>query len=335
MVRPKAQRPFFIVGVDRSGTTLLRVMLDRHPLLAIPPESHFIPRLWARHRRYGPNGIVDRKELFLRDLDADPHFRQWRLSLQAVRDELSKESSPTLAAAIECTFRAYAHSRGKVRWGDKTPGYAEQVDLLSRLFPEARFVHLIRDGRDVALSMMDLGRLHRRAATVAFFWRRRIGVAKSKGQLLGSRRYLELRYESLVEDPERELKRLCGFLDLSFAPEMLQHDERAVLTIPAAVRRMHRSTALPPTKGLRDWRSQMDSKQVAEFEAIAGQQLLATGYEVTSKIDLAVRARAWLQVGWFWVRSTRTRSRRRRRLRDRWRRSHAEWRPEGPLQQPD
>jgi hypothetical protein len=286
--------PFFIVGAARSGTTLLRLMLDRHPEVAIPGESHFIPPLWARRRRYGRAGSIDDREAWLRDLSAQPAFRRWDLPIELVRRELDALPDPTFAQAIEAVFLAYAHSRGKERWGDKTPDYVEHLPLLAHLFPTARFVHLIRDGRDVALSTIDLQRLHRRAATAAYFWARAIRQGRTAARLLGPERYVEVRYEELLDDPEGEIRRLARFLDLAFHPAMLEHDREARERLPEGIRRIHGRLALPPTKGLRDWRRDMRPSEVEEFEAVAGRELLAAGYEPSGRhIGVLARARAW------------------------------------------
>jgi len=286
----RTEPPFFIVGAPRSGTTLLRVMIDRHPEVAIPGEGHFIPDLWAARRRYGRNGRIDDQRRWLRDLAAHPVFRYWELTPEAVAQELPGRQ-PSFAEAVDAAYRAYARQHGKIRWGDKTPEYVDHLPLLAKLFPDARFVHLLRDGRDVALSTLDLGRLHTHAASAAFFWARHVRHAWAISSSLGAERYLELRYEDLVEEPERRLREVCEFLSLPFQPSMLDHDGGALERLPERMRSIHTRLALPPTKGLRDWRRDMHPLQVAEFEAIAGPCLAEAGYELASATP-SLRARA-------------------------------------------
>jgi hypothetical protein len=313
-------RPFFVVAAARSGTTLLRVMLDRHPLLAIPGEGHFIPHLWATRDRYGSGGIVERPEVLLADLARHPGFRFWDLPITAVRDEIVGTPAPTFAEVMEAAYVAYARRAGKPRWADKTPDYVDHLPLLASLFPEARFVHMIRDGRDVALSTIDLKRFHRHASTCAHFWARQVGGAMREGERrLGPERYLELRYEDLLDDPERELRRLCAFVDLPFHESLLEHDERDLEKLPEQFRPIHSRLALPPTKGLRDWRSQMSASEVAEFEAVAGRELAAAGYPLAhARPGPWTRLRARLRMVGFASRYLRHRVRARlRRLRPR------------------
>jgi len=311
--------PFFVVAAARSGTTLLRVMLDRHPAVAIPGEGHFIPHLWSTRERYGRDEMVERPEVWLGDLGRHPSFRFWDLSIDAVRDEFGGRTVLTFADAVDAAYRAFARRAGKPRWGDKTPNYIDHLPLLAKLFPQARFVHMIRDGRDVALSTIDLKGFHRHASTCAHFWGRQVGGAMREGERLGQERYLELRYEDLLDEPERELRRLCEFVDLPFHESLLEHDERDLQKLPERFRAIHSRLALPPTKGLRDWRIQMSSSEVAEFEAVAGSELAAAGYPLAGGRTgpwINVRAR-WRMVG-FAARYLRHRARARyRRLRPR------------------
>lgn len=278
-------------------------MLNRHPHVVIVPESHFIPHLWQRRRRYGPGGRVERTELFLRDLISNPRFRLWGLPGELLREEMGRlGSAPSFAEAVTAPFRAYARWSNKPRWGDKTPVYVEHIPLLASLFPEARFVHVLRDGRDVALSMMDLGRLHRGGASPALVWARRVRRGRAAGRALGRERYAELRYEQLVEDPERALRPLCRFLELPYDPVMVQHREGQSELIPEPIRWMHRRLDLPPTKGLRDWRKEMSDRDVRRFQAVAGRELASFGYSAGPPPGIGDRLAAWADVAGFGAR---------------------------------
>ncbi len=288
--------PFFVVGAPRSGNTLLRILLDRHPGVALPPESHFITRLFARRGRYGDTGRIEKKESFLRDLAADRWFQRWDVGIDAVEQELAWVSRPTFRQAIEAPFRAYARREGKPRWGDKTPSYVQHLPLLAHLFPEARFVHIVRDGRDVALALLDRWRRLRGPATAAYIWHAHVSAGRAAAQSLAGR-YMEVRYEALVADPEGMLKSICAFLALAFDPMMLTHDpERIRQRIPAREWRLHGSLALPPTPGLREWRRQMSRSALEEFEVVAGSTLIAAGYQRATRPGLSARLRAWTAV---------------------------------------
>ena len=315
--------PFFLVGVQRSGTTMLRLMLDRHPLIAIPPEtSAMIPDFHARRASFGREGRIEDIDAFERVLRSNPEFRRWGISIDEVHKEL--QTNTTLAGGLEAAYIAYAHAHGKQIWGDKTPRYLECMPLLSKLFPRARFIHLIRDGRDVALSQLGLHRLHRHSASVAFMWRRKIQAARAAGRSLGEARYTEIHYERLLTNTADELDRLCTFLHVPFDAAMMIHDVDAVEEelgkLASSARAQHQNLKLPPTRGLRDWRSQMTRAEVADFEAIAGRGLVETGYGLSCPhIGPVATSRAWLHVLAFAIRSIGYRIRSGRRERRRWR----------------
>jgi hypothetical protein len=267
--------PVIVLGVGRSGTTLLRVMLDRHTMLAIPYESFFVPQLAHRH---GRRPDVDK---FLDDLARLRTLYDWGITPEDVRPRL-REGMAT-REAIAAIFETYAERQGKPRWGDKTPLYMQQLPLLERLFPDAIWVHLVRDGRDAALSFLELpegfsGKTWALPRTVPQFaarWRTEILSGRRLGRHAGER-YLELRYEDLVAEPERELRRICEHVSLAWEPGLLDHTRAS----DAANMPEHRNLAQPPTPGLRDWRSQMSREDVLAFERVAGDVRRSSDYEL-------------------------------------------------------
>ena len=198
------QPPIFIIGCPRSGTTLLRVILDSHPHISCGPETDFLidlPKVIARHSR--------RLELFGFD-DA-----YWDMKM---------------ADFFNSFHLDYAQKRGKQRWADKTPLYTAHLDLLNRLFPEAQFLHIIRDGLDVVASHRDRwGYLTALRATRT--WVKYVSMAQRLGRTVAPGRYLEVRYEELVSDPEAKLRGMFEFLDEPWDPVVLDyrqtdHDSR-------------------------------------------------------------------------------------------------------------
>jgi hypothetical protein len=264
-------QPVIVLGVGRSGTTLLRVMLDRNTTLAIPYESFFVLPLAHRH------GRRPKHDDFVDDLERFYQLYEWGISAEDVRRRLRE--GMTTGEAIAAIFEVYAEREGKPRWGDKTPLYMQSLPLLERLFPDAAWVHLVRDGRDAALSFLALPEgfsgktwaLPHSAAQFAARWRTEILAARRLGG-----HYLELRYEDLVAEPERELRRVCEHASLPWEPGMLDHTGVSeVAQMPE-----HRNIAKPPTAGLRDWRNEMSCEDALAFEAVAGDVLQSAGYEL-------------------------------------------------------
>lgn len=283
----------FIVGRGRSGTTLLRAMFDAHPSMCVPGESHFVVQ-FARHRTSyeTPNGFdADR---FTRELFKHWAFRRWGLPLGAVEDAFRAAPPIDFPAAIRTLYGSYASFRGKVRYGDKTPSYVVHVGLLAATFPEAVFVHLIRDGRDVALSYLATDFGVSTLGQAAIHWDRSVRAGRAAGSALGPARYREVRYEDLVREPERVLAELCTFVGLPFDERMLRYFERVSGLVPTISHsEHHRNLYRPPTVGLRDWRHHLSADDVGVFESLAGDLLDELGYErATARPRLGVRLTA-------------------------------------------
>lgn len=272
--------PFFVVGCGRSGSTMLRLMLDAHPDLAVPGESHFIPPLWRSRRRFERDGRLD-AEALAHAVAATPHFGHWKIPAEPYLARVRALHRPTFADVIEAAFLANAERHGKTRWADKTPIYVRRIELLAGLFPHARFVHLIRDGRDVALSYVSVPWGPTTIPEAAFKWRTDVTAGRHAGARLGPGRYREIRYEDLIDEPRALLEDLCGFVDLPFHEAMLEHHvevDRARLA-PTSGLPFHSRAATPPKAGVRDWRTQMAVADARTFDAIAGPLIEALGYE--------------------------------------------------------
>jgi Sulfotransferase family len=281
-------RPLLVLGVSRSGTTLLRVILDRSPGLAIPDESFFIPLLARRHGR-----TVD-AERFLDDVARIPTIREWGVRPEDVG--LRVRSGMATGEALATIFEAYAEHAGKPRWGDKTPMYMRHLPLLERLFPDAQYVHLVRDGRDAALSFLEMpeGTFTRTwahpttPAQFACLWRKEVSDARALGRRVGPARYLDVRYEELVAGPEAAVSAICAFAEIPFEPSMLAYTQSVDVSEKPHQQRLLR----PPTTGVRSWREDMSADGVAAFEAVAGSLLDELGYDVTSSPGTNLRASA-------------------------------------------
>ncbi len=291
--------PFpFLVGCGRSGTTLLRAMCDSHPELAVPPESHFVVPLAPRAGGLGSGPFE--ADSFVDRLFRQERFELWELDRAAVVAEFGRSLPQSYAEAVRVVFALWAAGQGKERYADKTPGYVLHIAMLARLFPEAVFVHLIRDGRDVASSFRDLG-WSDTIEDAALHWKLRVRRGRMAGYALPPHRYHEMRYEDLVGDAEGSLRRLCEVIGLRFTPDMLQHHRQAAEVVRTTSHPgYHRNLSRPPTAGLRDWRRDLSAAEVERFELVAGDLVGELGYE-PSGLRPSVRARievALTQVRW-------------------------------------
>jgi hypothetical protein len=273
------ERPPFplVVGCRRSGTTLLRAMLSSHPEVAVPPESRFLLNFAPEtYQRFDSLRLLD-------DLYDNESFGLWKLRRQVVAASFREHPPESYAAAIRRLYELWAEPRGKVRYADKTPDHVLRIGAVTALFPEARVVHIVRDGRDVAASFLELGWVDR-IERAALHWRYRVLRGREIGSLLPKRRYHELFYEDLVARPEPTLRAMCAALDLPFHPAMLRYEKAAAENRRSEAYPHHnRYVGRPLRPGLRDWRRDMPDTAVRRFEAVAGDALEEFGYELRAR----------------------------------------------------
>jgi hypothetical protein len=280
----------FVVGVPRSGTTLLRLQLDAHPDLAVGPESGigFVLEQLAG-REASPEELV----AAWAGMSTFPDYGWTRDELVALLGTVTPWS---VADGVRAIFTAYAARHGKPRWGEKTPNHLKLAARISATLPEAHILHLIRDGRGVLLSLRGLhfapgdGSIE----AIAREWRDTIlevRAAHAQGLVPN---YRELRYEHLLHDPEMVLRGVCAAVDLPFDPVVLRAHERArerfeelpeVRTDGPVTRTreerwgIHDMTAQPPDPAEDTrWRDELTGEEIARFEAVAGDLLDELGY---------------------------------------------------------
>ncbi len=293
------------VGCGRSGTTLLRNIFDSHSALAMTHESHFIGPLARVRSRYESEAGFD-SDAFVADLFGDANFVRQGLEVEAVRAALDRARPKSYAGAVRAVFAAYAERDGKKLYGDKTPGSVTQIELLAELFPEAKFVHIIRDGRAVALSYLERPEWGPETmAEAANHWKNRVRRGRVAGQAIGADRYMEVRYEDVVADPETVARTVCDFLGLDFEDGMLRYHEKSEEFIastkdPEAFKNLSR----PITGGLRAWEDEISPGDRKLFEAIAGDLLEELEYPVSGvSPTIGTRARVVVAaVSWQWKR---------------------------------
>ncbi len=283
-------RPFFIVGHPRSGTTLLRFMLSSHSHLYVPAETGFLPFL-----DIDPAAELDRDEV------ADLLRRIGRLN-RAWEDLVSNEEAfyaglprPALPFVLDALFgrlpaaKLSTDDKGlyrrqmaqePTRWGDKTPLYIRYIPQIRAIFPGAQFIHMIRDGRDAALSARAKWGHSRPYMDLSYLlhnWVRNVRAGRESGRLLGRDRYYECRYESLVTDPEASLRALCDFLGEPYDPSMLDY-QRVARRQPASKGAHLEAREVLHSGSIGRWRREMTPFQRQLAQTVAGPLLAELGY---------------------------------------------------------
>jgi hypothetical protein len=280
--RCEAYRPFFIITSGRSGSTLLRRILQASPQLHIPPETYVLGKAicFYRDHRYLPWDYLVHFVLCL--FEYDPEFDCFELSLRPLVKRLLEVpvESRSLALVFDAFYRYHAECSGQAveRWGDKTPLNAFVLPEILSVFPDAQFVHVLRDGVDVVHSMVEVG-LAPTLRHAALRWRKAVRVIRAFVRA-NPASCVEIRYEYLVSDPHSIVARVCAFLDVDFSESMLDSTEHAA-TMSDLAKYRHYSTVLTPisTARIGNGRRAFSVAEKLQLQELIGADLVQLGYD--------------------------------------------------------
>ncbi|GDY14402.1 hypothetical protein LBMAG53_32800 [Planctomycetota bacterium] len=279
----KGGTPIFIVGSERSGTTLLMALLGHHPRIAVPEVTWYYPRFHAFLHTYG-------------DLSQPEHFRTLVSEMvfglktpffglpwnpRTIVDEIvAAAPKRDFASAFAAIIGAYAKAQHKPRWGEKTPHNLYYVRQILQHFPDAKILHLVRDGRDVAVEQLQsaFGPTNLHAAAV--IWKRTAQEAARLRADLPATTWLDVRYEQLAKDPEGEVRKVLTFLGEAWDPLVLDFHQGEIARRRAKTRD-HRQLGDPVnTRYIGIYRQFLSLHDQGVFAGVAGEELRASGYPV-------------------------------------------------------
>lgn len=243
--------PFFIVGSGRSGNTLLRRILNNHTALFIPPETYEIGISIEQFKSFNRIGWTNLVKLIYANFQFNATFDSFKMnSLDSlcksiVKCELSRQSMAHILDAFYLEYRK-VHDIKSIRWGDKTPLNTFYMEEILEVFPQAKFVHIIRDPYDAIYSYVESG-IYSNYTDAAMRWR--VSVEKAKNF---SRKYLhcyyELEYENLVDKPEIYIIEICHFLEINYEKNMLKMDSSKIDLGDVNMLKHHKNVLKPISK---------------------------------------------------------------------------------------
>jgi len=200
-------RPVFVVASPRSGTTLMCQMLDAHPGIFAP---YWETGLFVRFAEMMTNHLAW-------------VFKEHRASFPLEREDVIG----WIRESVQSLFARFAAACGKSRWAEKTPAHVFHMDLIHEVFPHVRFIHMIRNGRDVVRSLQNMPWAPRQIRWSVRRWIDSVRAGRDYGRRLPAEQYTEIRYEELVAEPEHTIRRLCEFLGEPYSEQMLAFHEPA------------------------------------------------------------------------------------------------------------
>lgn len=280
--------PVLIIGCGRSGNTLLRSMLMSGGETCIPPESYVWPRVVRKYAAFRHLPWPEICSIIIGEFEGYRDFYMWDFNLSNAH-KLARQlpmERRSLAAVIDIIYRSYAEVKlpESLRWGDKTPINTLFLPLVGKVFPNAQYVHIIRDPRAVSVSYVKAAagnpnidvNTHEDAAQL---WRVSISRARKFGRKIGLGRYREIQYENLVAHPERELISLCEFLGERFCQNMLRFWEEPNPLGDTSHYQHHASIRKPlDVTRIDSWRSDLSETQEKQILGLAGPLAKTLGY---------------------------------------------------------
>jgi hypothetical protein len=272
-----SSEPIFIIANPRSGSTLLRLMLTSHPNICVPPECGWIV---GKYDKYGScNGDIDYGS-FVEDFfhTSTKKVETWDILPKELMGALMEKSPNTYQELVNTVYQLYIdkHQPGKKVWGDKNNFYVHHIDELLEMFPKAKYIFLSRDGRDVAVSYMDMSQYTQKYAprvtsdpVVAFGeW---ANVQSTIDRKLQGKDFVSVKYEELVQDPETVLAALCRSIGQVYSSDMLLYHKNNYE--PVATLAWKQKTKEPPmTSQVGRWKNSLTPTQLESIEGILRSQ---------------------------------------------------------------
>lgn len=282
--------PVWIIGNPRSGTSLYRIMLHAHPDVNIPPESHFF--LWLEPKFAGWKS-EDGLENFLDALYESTKFETWKLDRCWLKAFLQDNNPASFAQLIALVYIAFGISQKKKArfWGDKNKLWKDKLPVVRANFPETRFIHVVRDGRDVACSFKELNRkamsskyapkLPEDISMIAERWKRNIRGILAFQETSDNAHFMTLRYEDLLTSTEEVIRKSCEWLGIGFLEGQLEYyreTDKARIEPEEFFQWKEKLLSPPDISNMGKYKHELSEEEIAIFNEICSDELKHFNY---------------------------------------------------------
>lgn len=279
----ESTRPVFIVSSPRSGSTLLRLLINTHSKIAIPPPGFMFPFIYPFMSSYGDMTQDANFTALIEDVIEFHRAKDWpkRLSVDEIKAAARERSFAGVYTAIH---EIWAERHGKTRWGEKTPRNIFWIGEILGCFPDAQFLNIYRDGCDVAVDWMDNLDWPNNIYSTALEWKEHVNAARPWRRKLRSDQWLDIRYEDLVTDPPATLEGVCRYLEIEYEEAMLKYyasEEAADWSQSESCHRFASQPITPDFVGFHKDRLEVEDRQM--LAALIGPELEELGYEVVDR----------------------------------------------------
>ncbi|MEC7926926.1 MAG: sulfotransferase, partial [Candidatus Neomarinimicrobiota bacterium] len=281
-----SNKPIFIVGCERSGTTVVRLILHTHPNIAIPPQTKILKKLYKRRLIFRDLSKKQNRskiaEYILSNYDKKTKLVDLGIDSHNIYQNI-QSSGNSIGAVGAIIFQEYAKKHHKLRWGDKRPYYIKYLRQLLHLFPDAQIIHIIRDPRDAVASLLSMSWWKKNLMNSILNWKEAVRRGSIMKKHLPSDQYFELRYEDFIDNPEQWIRQICGFLNEEFYPQMLQFQATAGTAIPNYKMEWHSATKQAlSAKSIGRWKNDLTRQEACIVEKITGKEMIDYGYQLSA-----------------------------------------------------
>lgn len=275
---------FFITGRGRSGTWLLKSILDTHTDLCVAPEALFIMHLYQKYHQE-TNWTQEKLKKFFDDLMLEERVKRWwKIDEEALKSQiLQQKPNVTFGELCQLVYWQYSRQHDKkedVYLGDKNPGYTLFMDKLLNAFPKAKFIHMVRDPRDNVMSFQKASFDLNNSAALAYRWQ---SYNKKALKFIDKHpdKCIIVRFEDLLSDSENTLQKICKFLGVEYTPDLLTFYKN-----PKNVFEWNKKVAEPlDGKAAYKWKSKMSQEQQEEINYICEEMIRYFNYEIPDQVD--------------------------------------------------
>lgn len=281
--------PVFILGAERSGTNLLRAILQSHSQIASPPPAGFVDALAPFEKNYFSDADRPRLDQFVNDLNVliKTHHNPWGVQFEANQIDKRVGGRPSFWKVFCTVNDIYAEMHNSAIWASKEPGLFRHINEIALHVPNARFVYLVRDGRDVVASMLrgHLHEFHIYFAALNWACTQRLCLAAMSDHNMRSRLHL-LKYEALISDPDQEIKKMMEFVGLSYESQQLHFYKNEEVINHANRSRFWKNLSMPINgNNSNQYQNYLSKNEIKIFETIARKELNQLGYQTCSNED--------------------------------------------------
>ena len=275
-IKKSKDRPIFIFGNPRSGTSLMSKLLNSHPRIAIPFESHIYNTFYRWLRYYGDLKNSSNRERLVDDIFSTDPIADW-YPYPDRKETLKAIKKHDFHGVFEAIMLAWTQRQGKQRWGEKTPTHIFYSEEILSGFPDLQVIHIVRDGRDCALSWRKSRVGPKNIYSAAQGWIKHLEAIEALKAKLDPSSFLEVRYEKLLSNTPEILQNICSFLKEDYSPEMLKFykDGGSYRTDKQNLKNLKQPII---SSNSEKWRTEMTENELRIFEAIAGHKLEDYGY---------------------------------------------------------